>query len=158
MLWLFSFQYEFDQTDLLLFGGTVISEMESFYTACSGEADIISEQEWNQKWQMQLSKNYGSSKPRFNVSHWNSDYVCLFSILPIADQRTLQRWKHHANVYAENCCDSNYHKPLVYGSVPFPLPLSPLSGITHVSTDTEHVPLRQQNPRNPTTMTTHNPA
>lgn len=73
----------------------------SFYT-CSGEADIISEQEWNQKWQMQLFKNYGSSKPHFNVSHSNSDYVCLFSILPIADQRTLQRWKHHANVYAEN--------------------------------------------------------
>lgn len=43
----------------------------------------------------------------------------------------------------------------------FPLPVSclPQSGRTRVIADSEHVPLRQQNPRNPAvSMTTHTPA
>lgn len=43
----------------------------------------------------------------------------------------------------------------------FPLPVlcPPQSGRTHVIADSEHVPLRQQNPRNPAvSMTTHTPA
>ena len=43
---------------------------------------------------------------------------------------------------------------------PFPLLWLLLSDGTCVTTDAEHVPLRQQNPRNPTllTMTTNTPA
>ncbi len=88
----------------------------SFFS-CSGQAGRVSI-----KTEIKNDKYFPKTMDHLNVKHSNSSYVCSFSILPTADQRTQKGEKAKQQESMQKtqtyCCASNYHKPLVCASVP----------------------------------------